>query len=106
VGAFLDPARVRAVSTLVSVSAFINSISTPSISLITPGARSAPLWHDWPIRPCTPERGSSTPILSFCACARPMPKGARAVAAVVAARACVNARRFMSSSCVLRCDRK
>ena len=35
-------ARVLAVSTLVSVSAFINSMSTPSMSLRTIGARSAP----------------------------------------------------------------
>ena len=44
-------ARVRAVSTFDSKSAFISSMSTPSISLITPGARSAPFWHDWPMKP-------------------------------------------------------
>jgi hypothetical protein len=41
-----------------------------AVLLITPGARSAPFWQDWPIRPWKPERGSSTPTLSFCACAR------------------------------------
>ena len=43
-------ARVRAVSTLVSKSAFISSMSTPSMSLMTPGARSAPFWQDWPMK--------------------------------------------------------
>ena len=39
-----------AAATLVSKSAFISSISTPSISLMTPGARSAPFWQDWPMK--------------------------------------------------------
>ena len=34
-----------------SKSAFISSMSTPSMSLITPGARSAPFWQDWPMKP-------------------------------------------------------
>ena len=58
-------ARLRAVSTLDSVSAFMISMSTPSRCRIRSGARSAPFWHDCPINACNPERGSKTPILSF-----------------------------------------
>ena len=62
-------ARLRAVSTLVSVSAFISSMSTPSICLMIPGAMSAPNWQDWPMKAWVPDRGSSTPTLSLFACA-------------------------------------
>src|SRR6185503_16263946 len=88
-------ARVRAVSTFDSQSAFISSMSTPSISLITPGARSAPFWHDWPINPCTPERGRMTPTLSFVACARTMPNGVTAETTPAAASVLLNCLRFM-----------
>ena len=63
-------ARERATSTLVSVSAFISSMSTPYMSRISAGEMSAPSWQDWPMNACTPERGSSTPTLSFFGCAR------------------------------------
>ena len=86
-------ARVRAVSTLVSKSAFISSTSTPSSSLITPGARSAPFWHDCPIRPCGPERGRITPILSLAGCARASRSGASEEATPIASAA-LNVRRL------------
>src|SRR5690606_12067056 len=63
-------ARERATSTLVSVSAFISSMSTPYMSRISAGEMSAPSWHDWPMNACTPERGSSTPTFSFFGWAR------------------------------------
>src|SRR5260221_14372156 len=83
-------ARVRAVSALLSVSAFRISMSTPSTCLSTAGAMSAPFWQDWPISACTPERGSSTPTLSFCACASAMPNGDRAEATPAAATLLLN----------------
>src|SRR5258706_1557095 len=83
-------ARVRAASALLSVSAFMISMSTPSTCLRTAGAMSAPFWQDWPISACTPERGSSTPTLSFCACACAMPNGDRAEATPAAATLLLN----------------
>src|SRR6185503_8234071 len=83
-------ARVRAVSALLSVSAFMISMSTPSTCLSTAGAISAPFWQDWPISACTPERGSSTPTLSLCACALTMPNGDRALATPAAATLLLN----------------
>ena len=37
---------------------------------ISAGEMSAPSWQDCPMNACTPERGSSTPTLSFFGCAR------------------------------------
>ena len=79
-----------------SQSAFISSMSTPSISLMTPGARSAPFWHDCPMKPCTPERGRMTPTLRRAAWARTMPNGENAAVAPAAAAARLNWRRSMT----------
>ena len=47
------------------------------------------------MKPCVPERGSSTPTLSFAPWARTMPNGCRADAAAVAASALLNWRRLI-----------
>src|SRR5688572_11621158 len=99
-------ALVLAVSTFDSKSAFISSISTPSMSLITPGARSAPFWHDWPMKLRYPERGRITPTRSFCDCARTMLNGLARVASPAAASAVLKLRRFMSSSLAVRYSKR
>ena len=100
-------ARERATSTLVSVSAFISSTSTPNISRSGPGAMSAPSWQDCPMKACVPERGSSTPTLSFFGWARTIAGAARAAepATADAAAARLKSRRVKRDmSLLLRVD--